>query len=1025
DDAQRAVRAALELVEMVAALGAELGIPDLRLRAGVNSGSTSVRPGGNEKGLVVGDLVNVASRLQSIAQPGTVYVGEATESVTSRAIDYEPMGEHEVKGKTEPVMAWKAVRVASMVRGTSDDHVRPPPFVGRDRELRLLKDTLTAAIAERRTRHVAIIGEGGIGKTRLAEELKKHIDGYAEDIYWHQGRSPSFGDGVTFWALGEMVRQRAGILEGEEAARSRTRLRTVVTEFVPGEEDREWIEPRLAGLLGLTDMPEGSRSELFAALRAFLQAIAERGPTVLIFEDLHWADAGMVEFIAELVERSTRSPILVVTLARPDILDRHPNWGSQHRSSMAVRLAPMPDADMQQMVGAYLPGLDEGVVAQIAERAAGFPLYAVEIVRMLTGAGELVEVDGVFSYQGDPSVMALPDSLQAVIGARIDRLEAVDQTLLQDASVLGQTFTLAGLSSLRDEPTEELEGRLSALIKLELLDLEDDPRSPERGQYGFVQSLIREVAYHRLPRQERRAKHLAAADHYETMNDPELAGVISGHYMGAFEATPEGDERVALIGQAIRSLTDAADRAVELHSHSQAMALLDDAIEMALDEETRAELRLKAAESATKHGEVERGLAYLDACLEHFAGAGNTNGVRRAATEKSELLNSYFRSPDAVAAIEDVYADLEAVDDPVAVGVAAEAARGFALTQRVEAATAAVDRLLPAAARFGLTRITLDALITKATAVGFAGRTVEAFAILRGVAEESELRGLLHENGRALNNLSSLLFVGDPVQSLEIAERLGEIGRRLGDLGWMVRNAIGIAFSYISDGRYDDALAAIAEFPDEQLDPFNHATVEYQRRVIQHLQGPTSPAVVDDIVEVLAFYSEDTDPQLQAWHQSTVAQLKADLGLWDEAFEIGMQVDVGFDLSGLYIAAQAAAWSRDLDRLKMVAHRLDESPIPAHALNGYIEAATAALEGDVARASELFGALLDEQSRKQLGSFLTQFRATFAMLVGQDDPAAAQAARDADEWLTRTGTATLRSLWAEGLPPDARSELAG
>ncbi|MBT8216677.1 MAG: AAA family ATPase, partial [Acidimicrobiia bacterium] len=913
----------------------------------------------------------------------------------------------------------------SMVRGTSDDHVRPPPFVGRDRELRLLKDTLTAAIAERRTRHVAIIGEGGIGKTRLAEELKKHIDGYAEDIYWHQGRSPSFGDGVTFWALGEMVRQRAGILEGEEAARSRTRLRTVVTEFVPGEEDREWIEPRLAGLLGLTDMPEGSRSELFAALRAFLQAIAERGPTVLIFEDLHWADAGMVEFIAELVERSTRSPILVVTLARPDILDRHPNWGSQHRSSMAVRLAPMPDADMQQMVGAYLPGLDEGVVAQIAERAAGFPLYAVEIVRMLTGAGELVEVDGVFSYQGDPSVMALPDSLQAVIGARIDRLEAVDQTLLQDASVLGQTFTLAGLSSLRDEPTEELEGRLSALIKLELLDLEDDPRSPERGQYGFVQSLIREVAYHRLPRQERRAKHLAAADHYETMNDPELAGVISGHYMGAFEATPEGDERVALIGQAIRSLTDAADRAVELHSHSQAMALLDDAIEMALDEETRAELRLKAAESATKHGEVERGLAYLDACLEHFAGAGNTNGVRRAATEKSELLNSYFRSPDAVAAIEDVYADLEAVDDPVAVGVAAEAARGFALTQRVEAATAAVDRLLPAAARFGLTRITLDALITKATAVGFAGRTVEAFAILRGVAEESELRGLLHENGRALNNLSSLLFVGDPVQSLEIAERLGEIGRRLGDLGWMVRNAIGIAFSYISDGRYDDALAAIAEFPDEQLDPFNHATVEYQRRVIQHLQGPTSPAVVDDIVEVLAFYSEDTDPQLQAWHQSTVAQLKADLGLWDEAFEIGMQVDVGFDLSGLYIAAQAAAWSRDLDRLKMVAHRLDESPIPAHALNGYIEAATAALEGDVARASELFGALLDEQSRKQLGSFLTQFRATFAMLVGQDDPAAAQAARDADEWLTRTGTATLRSLWAEGLPPDARSELAG
>ena len=168
DDAQRAVRAALELVDMVANLGEELGVPELALRAGVNSGSTSVGPGGNEKGLVVGDLVNVASRLQSIAEPGTVFVGSATESVTRRAIDYQSMGEQSVKGKAEPVAAWKALRVASMVRGSSEDEIRPPPFVGRERELRLLKDTLGAVGSEQRARHVAIIGEGGIGKTRLA-----------------------------------------------------------------------------------------------------------------------------------------------------------------------------------------------------------------------------------------------------------------------------------------------------------------------------------------------------------------------------------------------------------------------------------------------------------------------------------------------------------------------------------------------------------------------------------------------------------------------------------------------------------------------------------------------------------------------------------------------------------------------------------------------------------------------------------------------------------------------------------------
>ncbi len=1025
DDAQRAVRAALELVDMVTTLGEELGIPELALRAGVNSGSTSVGPGGNEKGLVVGDLVNVASRLQSIAEPGSVYVGGATQSVSNRAIDFEAMGEHEIKGKTEPVPAWKALRVASMVRGTAANETHPPPFVGRERELRLLKDTLAVVGSEGRAQHVAIIGEGGIGKTRLAEEFKKHIDGYATDMYWHQGRSPSYGDGVTFWALGEMVRQRAGIVEGEEPARARTRLRTMVADFVPTEEDRDWIEPRLAGLLGLADMPAGSRSELFSALRSFFQHIAERSPTVLVFEDLHWADAGMVEFISELVERSTKSPIFVITLTRPDILDRHPNWGSQHRSSIAVRLPPMSGSEMHQMITEYLPGLDHDVVDRLAERAAGFPLYAVEMVRMMTASGELVEEDGRYRFEGDAANMAFPDSLQAVIGARLDRLEPGEQTLLQDGAVLGQTFTLVGLASLRDEPPEELESQLSRLIKLELLDLEDDPRSPERGQYGFVQSLIREVAYNRLPRQERRAKHVAAAEYLETLNDPELAGVISGHFMGAYEATPEGAERAALIDSAIQSLTEAAGRAVELHSHVQAMSLLDDAAELAADPGIQANLRLRAADSANKHGEVERGLAYIDAALDYFATAEDTDGIRRAATAKSELLNGYFRSPDALVAIEDVYNAVDAIDDPVTVRVAAEAARSFALTNRSEESIRAVDRLLPAAAEFGLEDITLDALVTKATAYGFAGRYVEAFAILRGVAEEAELRGSVKGAARALNNLASLLEPDNPMESLEISERLGEAVRRIGDMGWIVRNGYGRAFSYLADGRYDEALASIDEFAEDEQDPFNLASFAYIRGAVDHLRGPTSPAMVDDLIEVLGFYREDTDPQIQAFYLNSVAQLQADIARWDEAFETGLQVDIRLSNAGLYIAAQAAAWTRDLERLESVAELLAECPIPSMALRGYVEAARAALQGDTVSASTMFASLIDEQSRKLYGSYLTQFRATYAMLVGQDDPAAAQAAADAEEWLTRTGSETLRQLWAEGLPAGSRAELAG
>jgi len=220
-------------------------------------------------------------------------------------------------------------------------------------------------------------------------------------------------------------------------------------------------------------------------------------------------------------------------------------------------------------------------------------------------------------------------------------------------------------------------------------------------------------------------------------------------------------------------------------------------------------------------------------------------------------------------------------------------------------------------------------------------------------------------------------------------------------------------------------MASIDEFSDDEQDPFNLATAAYLRGAVEHLRGPTSAAMVDDLIEVLGFYREDTDPQIQGFYLNSVAQLQADIARWDDAFETGLQTDIRLSNAGLYIAAQAAAWTRDLERLETVAELLAECPIPSVALRGYVEAARTALQGDTAAASAMFARLIDDQSRKLYGSYLTQFRATFAMLVGQDDPAAAQAAADAAEWLTRTGSGTLRRLWAEGLPADSREELAG
>jgi class 3 adenylate cyclase len=1020
DDAERAVRAALELVDKVKALAHELNEPDLSLRVGVNSGSTSVGPGGNDKGLVVGDLVNTASRLQSIADPGTVFVGSATQTVTNRAIDYEPMGERSVKGKVEGVEAWRALRVAGLVGGKAEGELRNPPFVGRGREMRFLKDQLMAVESEQRARLVSIVGEGGIGKTRLAEEFKNHLDGFTADIYWHQGRSPSYHDGVTFWALGEMVRRRAGIVEGEEPARARTRLRTCVAEFVPGAEDRRWIEPRLEGLLGLGDMPPGGRAELFSALRSFFHHIAERGTTVLVFEDLHWTDDGLVDFIAELVERSNRSPLLVITHARPDLLDRYPNWGTQHRSSMAMRLAPLTDDDMRQMIGEYLPGVEEPVVERIVERSAGFPLYAVEMVRMMIGSGELEEAEGQFRFHGDASSMALPESLQAVIGARLDRLDPAARGLLQDGAVLGQTFTLPAIARLSGETVDDIDDRLRTLVQVEILDIEDDPRSPERGQYRFIQSLIHEVAYRRLSRQDRRSKHLAAAGYFESFDDPELAGVVAGHLMQAYGASPDGADRDALAARALQGLAEAAARAAALGSHVQAMGLLDQAIALSLDPDEQARFRLEAAGYAAAQSEVERGVAYIEDARLHYEVAGDVDGTRRAATAHSAILNSHFRSDEALAVIKPVYEGLDRVDDLVTIGVAAEAARSFSLMFDREAITA-VERLLPAAADLGLHEITVDSLVTRGTALWWHGRVAESRVLLRGAAAVAEDQGLLRVAGRAHNNLASTLFVDNPREAARIGERVNELATRIGDFGWMVRSTSDAAGNLIGDGRYEEAIARLDLFEEDQLSEFwqnlwaiHHASIELQRG--------TAPDAFERYMEAASFFDGDDDPQLRASMDAGKCWANRMVGNLDASFELAMQIDHINTGQGLFQAATTAAWARRLDWVEMVAAALEENTNQGNLIDGlqlFVDGTAAALRDDADTAVERFGELIDLFGPIVFSYDLSGAQATVAMLVGQDHPLGAQAARDAYEWVTATGSDRYLELWAEGLPADA------
>ncbi len=634
DDAERAVRSALELVDAVRAIGARTGVAGLQARAGVLTGEAAVTLGASNQGMVAGDLVNTAARLQSSADPGSVFVGDATQHATAESIGYEPAGSLTVKGKSEPVVAHRAVRVLAKRRGSGRPDQLEAPFTGRQVELRTLKNFLHVTGEEKRARLVSVMGQGGIGKSRLAWELQKYIDGLTENVYWHHGRCPAYGEGVSFWALGEMVRSRAGILEGEPAELAGKKLTDTVVEFVPDEHEGRWVESALRELLGLDggagETSGRKRETLFAAWRTFFERIAERGTTALVFEDLHWADSGLIDFVEHLLEWSRHQPLYVVTLARPELLDRRPGWGAGRRNFTSLDLEPLSDDAMRELLGGLVPGLPAEVAGRILERAEGVPLYAVETIRMLLAEGRIEPAGGSFRPVGDLTVLAVPETLHALVAARLDGLPGADRALVQEASVLGRTFTLLACADVSGRDPADLEPRLRDLVRRELFVLDVDPRSPERGQYGFVQELVREVAYGTLARRDRQRLHLAAARHFEEHGDDEIAGVLATHYLAAYRAGPEGADGEAVGNLAVRALRAAAERASRLGSTVVALDYLERALEVTTTEADLLALHLAAGEAATDGGRDAAARGHLSAAIDLTRAGGDRQGVRRS-----------------------------------------------------------------------------------------------------------------------------------------------------------------------------------------------------------------------------------------------------------------------------------------------------------------------------------------------------------------------------------------------------------
>ena len=768
DDAERAVRAALELVDRVKQLSA--GGQGLTLRAGVLSGEAAVTPGRTGEGMIAGDLVNTASRLQSVAPSGVVLVGESTQRATSAAIAYEPAGEQLLKGKQAPVAAWRALRVVARIGGEGRDEGLEPPFVGRDEELRLLKEQVHAAERERKLRVVAITGQAGMGKSRLAWELEKYLDGLAGPLYyWHQGRSPSYGEGITYWALGEMVRRRARIAEGEDENTTREKLRATLAEFVPNAEERRWLEPALGGLLGIDEADWDAREQLFSAWRTYFERIADQGTTILVFEDLQWADMGLLDFIDHLLEWTRDKPILIVTLARPELLERRPNFGVGHRAFAAQRLEPLSDEAMAELLSGLVPDLPDADMARIVGRAEGVPLFAVETVRSLVDAGHLVRRDEAYVPIGDLPTLDIPPTLHALIASRLDSLPPEDRSLLQNASVLGIVFSVPALASLAGRPGEEIEGRLRQLAHKELLALETDPRSPERGQYRFRQGLIREVTYGTLARRDRRALHLAAARYFDTLGDEELAGVLANHYFEAYQAAPEGEEGAAVAAQARVALRSAAERAFRLHSHDQAVAYYEKALTVTFDEDDKTELMTLAARSADAAGHVEKSEALLRDAIARYEQRGDT--ARAADTTGwlgGRLLES-SRIDEAIELLTKALAQLPPDEVLGAIELKGQLARGRMFRDEADEALGVVSEALAAVESLHAPGLSLQLIITKSWALSSLGRQREALALLMGAHWMADDEGELWPRIRTRYNAPGYLMSRDPRRSLQFA----------------------------------------------------------------------------------------------------------------------------------------------------------------------------------------------------------------------------------------------------------------
>jgi class 3 adenylate cyclase/tetratricopeptide (TPR) repeat protein len=847
DDPERAVRAALAVREAMGEL-------DAAVRVGITTGEALVtrdaRPLEGE-GMAAGDVVNTAARLQAAAPADGILVDAVTYRATQHAIEYREAEPVEAKGKADPISVWEAVAPRARL-GVDIAFRGGAALVGRTHELDALRDAFDRACRERTPQLVSLVGTPGIGKSRLVYELSALLDADpASYAFWRQGRSLPYGDGVSFWALGEMAKSHAGILESDDAEVAEEKLRAAVSHAIDDSAEARWIEGHLRPLVGLSGEAGTAErgAEAFSAWRRFFEGLTEQYPVVLVFEDLHWADDGLLDFVDYLLEWATDVPLLVVCTARPELLERRPDWGGGKRNAVTISLSPLSDEESARLLEDLVGKADPAILA----RAGGNPLYAEEYARMLAQR-----------QNGDE--LPLPDSVQGIIAARLDRLPLEEKALVQDAAVLGKVFWVGELAQASGLERAAVTERLQMLERKEFIRRERRSSVAEETAYVFRHVLLRDVAYAQIPRRRRAERHRLAAEWIESLaadRREDLADVIAHHYVSALDlARAAGMETAKLAESARLALHEAGDRAASLNAFAGAKRFYrsaldlwpeddpaypqllfrygrarffsedegEDSLARAAEELLDAGDRASASEAETLVGELRWIAGDRDRAFEHFEGAAALLADEPASRSKAYVLGNHAR----------FLMTGDEAERSIAIGFEA-----FQMAQEL-----------------GLEDVEAQVLSTIGVArvmIGDLGGRVDleqAIAIAEQINSPEVIRGY--------NNLASThAALGDLPRAFELyalATRAAERFGRIRALRWLEAERMDELYWR---GRWDEALTLADQFVEQAEGGLPHHR-EVDARLtsgrIRYARGDSAGAL-EDSIRALAFARRVRDPQ--------------------------------------------------------------------------------------------------------------------------------------------------------------------